>query len=73
MKNEGGEAIRLFLPGTDRIIGECECQHITSLSRTSLWRLMKRGEFPRKVRIGPNRTGWKISAVLAWLETREAA
>ena len=60
-------------PLIDRIVDEAECQHITSLSRTSLWRLMQRGKFPRKIRIGPNRTGWKLSSILAWLAEREAA
>ena len=57
----------------DRIIGERECAEITNLSRTTRWRLTRRSLFPNKVSLSPNRRGWKMSAVLAWLETREAA
>ena len=57
----------------DRIIGERECREITDLSRTSRWRLMGRSEFPKKVRLSPNRSGWKLSAILEWMEAREAA
>ena len=60
-------------PVPDRIIGECECAEITDLSRTTRWRLMRKGLFPAKVSLSPNRSGWKISAVLAWIETRAAA
>ena len=58
---------------SDRIVGERECREITDLSRTSRWRMMQRDEFPQKVRIGPNRTGWKLSSILDWLDQREAA
>ena len=73
MKNQDGEAIRQFLSEVDRIVGEAECGHITDASRTTRWRLMQRGEFPQKVRISPNRTGWKLSEVMNWLSQREAA
>ena len=55
----------------DRIIGERECRKITDLSRTSRWRMMRRQEFPAKVRISPNRTGWRLSQILKWLRERE--
>ena len=57
----------------DRIIGEPECAEFTDLSRTTRWRLMRQGLFPKKVLLSPNRRGWKLSAVRKWLETREAA
>ena len=57
----------------DRIVGERECGELTNLSRTTRWRLMQRGEFPAKVNLSPNRKGWKFSAILEWLEAREAA
>ena len=57
----------------ERIIDERECERITSLSRTTRWRLMRSGHFPAKVVLSPNRTGWHFSDVARWLETREAA
>ena len=57
----------------DRIVGERECGELTNLSRTTRWRLMQRGLFPGKVSLSPNRSGWKLSSILGWLEAREAA
>ena len=56
----------------DRIIGEPECEQITDLSRTTRWRLMQKGRFPKKVRLSDNRSGWHFSQVLQWLSEREA-
>ncbi len=57
----------------DRIVGERECGELTDLSRTTRWRLMRRGRFPAKVSLSPNRAGWKLSAIIEWLEARGAA
>ena len=57
----------------DRIIGEPECEHITDTSRTTRWRMMRRNEFPQKIRISPNRTGWFLSEVMKWLVQRKRA
>ena len=56
----------------DRIIGEPECAAITNLSRTTRWRLMRKGLFPAKVKLSPNRSGWKLRLVQSWIEAREA-
>ena len=57
----------------DRIIGEHECHRLTDLSRSTRWRMMKQGQFPKKIRLSPNRGGWRLSAIIQWLESREAA
>jgi prophage regulatory protein len=41
----------------------------TGLSRPSIYRYMKRGQFPPRRRVGPNRVGWVASDILAWIET----
>ena len=41
----------------------------TGLSRASVYRHMKRGLFPQRRRIGPNRVAWVASHILAWIET----
>ena len=55
----------------DRIIGEREACKLTSLSRTTLWRLMRRDAFPAKVALSPNRRGWRLSQITQWLDERE--
>jgi prophage regulatory protein len=41
----------------------------TGLSRPSIYRYMKRGQFPPRRRVGPNRVAWIPSEVVAWIET----
>ena len=48
------------------------CQAV-SLSRTSLWRLERRGEFPRRRQISAQRVGWIRSEILGWIESRPEA
>ncbi len=67
------EARQAPLEPDRRIVGERECEERTDLSRTTRWRLMQRGLFPAKVRLSPNRTGWRLSDILEWLEAREVA
>ncbi len=55
----------------DRIVGEEECAQITSLSRVTRWRLMRRKAFPAKVSLSPNRRGWRLSQITQWLAERE--
>ena len=59
--------------GLDRIIDESECCRLTTLSRTTRWRMMNRGKFPKKFQLSPNRGGWWLSKILKWLRDREAA
>ncbi len=56
----------------DRLIAHAEVCQLTSLSRTSIWRLEKAHDFPHRRRIGPNRVAWKLSEIRAWLESRQA-
>ncbi len=42
----------------------------TGLSRPSIYRYMKRGRFPARRRVGPNRVAWVPSEIVAWIETR---
>jgi prophage regulatory protein len=42
----------------------------TSLSRTSLWRMMRRRDFPQSITISPGRIAWPESQVNAWIAAR---
>jgi len=42
-------------------------------SKTQIWRLEKRGQFPRRVRIGPNRHGWVEDEIDQLIADRIAA
>ncbi len=57
----------------DRIVREPERRQITGRSPASWWRDEQAGKAPRRIRIGDNAVGWKLSALLAWVESRQAA
>jgi len=50
----------------DRFMREKEVLGVTSFSRTTLWREIKRGKFPKSVVISAGRVGWRESAIEAW-------
>lgn len=50
-----------------------DVRDVTGLSTTSIYRMMKRGDFPRPVRLGKKAVGWRESDLKKWLESREAA
>ena len=58
---------------TDRIIRKPECSHIVALSDVQIWRLEKQGRFPRRIQLGANSVGWRLSEVMHWIEQRAAA
>jgi len=43
----------------------------TGLSRVTVWRLEKAGQFPPRIQLSPGRVGYRRSEVAAWLESRE--
>lgn len=45
----------------------------TSVSRATLYRLIKSGDFPKQVKVGLRRSGWRESDVDQWLESKCAA
>jgi prophage regulatory protein len=45
----------------------------TGLSRSTIWRLERRGEFPQHHRIAPNVVAWVEEDVAHWIELRTGA
>lgn len=58
---------------TDRIVREAERKKITGRSSTSWWRDENAGAAPRRVRLGENAVGWRLSELMAWVESRQVA
>lgn len=50
-----------------------EVEEITGLSRTTIYAMMSRGEFPRPVRLTRKAVAWPESAITEWLNSRQAA
>lgn len=52
----------------DRIIRLTTVLNRTGLSRTTMYRKMDEGTFPRQVKIGIHGVGWRESAVNRWID-----
>lgn len=55
------------------IIDIKEVMSITSLSRSSIYALMKKGEFPNQIKLSSRRVGWVRSEVDALIQDRSNA
>ena len=56
----------------DRILRRAEVLAITGLSHSTVWRLEKAGQFPRRRQISAGTVGWIASEVEEWLKSRPA-
>jgi prophage regulatory protein len=43
---------------------------MSGLSRSTIWRLERRGLFPKRVRISEGVIGWRLSELQAWVAGR---
>jgi len=60
-------------PKSDRLLRLPEVLRLTGLSRSTLYRKIKAGEFPRPVKLGKRAVGWRESEVIAWINGRPPA
>ena len=54
-----------------RILRMPEVCAITGLGKSTIYKKLTEGIFPRPVRLGPRAIGWKIRDVYDWLESPE--
>ena len=45
----------------------------TGLSRATIHRMRRRGEFPEPIRLSPGRCGWRQSTIDEWLAGRDGS
>ena len=57
----------------NRLLRRSQVEEIAGLSRSSIYRRMQKGEFPRPVKIGSAAVRWKESDIFAWLESLPGA
>ena len=55
-----------------RIISRKELKLIVPYSPQHILRLEKRGKFPKRIRIGERRVGWRLSDIEEWVAARTA-
>ncbi|WP_153160910.1 AlpA family transcriptional regulator [Zoogloea sp. 1C4] len=56
---------------TPALLSRRSVEAITSISRASIYRLMKAGEFPTPVRVSANRVAWREADIRLWIEARQ--
>ena len=45
-------------------------EEVLGLSRTTIWRMVQRGDFPAAVRLSPGRVGFPADLVETWIRER---
>ena len=55
---------------TERLLHPLVVQDRTSLSRTTIWRLIRQGNFPQPIRITNRRIAWSEAAVSVWIAAK---
>ena len=59
-----------FIGGDMKILKVTQVEDKTALSRFTINRLEKAGEFPRRIRLGKNSVGWHEAEVIEWIDSR---
>lgn len=54
-----------------RILRRRQVETLTGLSRSSIYREIEHGRFPRPVRLTAQSVGWREADIVAWLESRQ--
>jgi prophage regulatory protein len=57
----------MTLDSDDRILRIRTVLHLTGLSRSTLYRKVQRGEFPKQIKLSERWAGWRQSSVRAWM------
>ncbi|MDE0033302.1 MAG: AlpA family transcriptional regulator [Deltaproteobacteria bacterium] len=58
---------------TARLLTRQQIESITGLTRSTIYRLMRMGDFPEPIRIGQRAVRWPESEIEAWLSNRPRA
>ena len=43
---------------------------MVGLSRTTIYRLEKQGQFPRRVKLGSNSVAWRMTEISSWMNIK---
>lgn len=55
---------------TEKILKIKQVIEIVGLSRSSIYYLIKKGDFPRQIKISMRASGWLMSDVNKWIDSR---
>lgn len=54
----------------ERVVRDAEATRITGLGRTRRYELARLGKFPQKIKLSDRASGYRLSELMAWLESR---
>lgn len=54
-----------------QLLKDAEVVRVTGIGRTTRYRMIEEGDFPRPIRLSPGRVAWRRTDINKWLETRE--
>jgi prophage regulatory protein len=54
------------------IVGVAAVCAALNVSKPTLYRMIRRGDFPRPIQVSPGRVGWKRSDIQRWIDVRSA-
>ena len=54
----------------DRLLKLSEVRAIVPYSNASIYRMVSEGEFPAPLKLGKNRSAWRLSDIQQWIDTR---
>lgn len=57
----------------DKLLRLPQVRELTGLGRSTIYRLMDEGEFPRQLAISRGIVGWRESDIQKWIESRQLA
>ena len=53
----------------DRILRRREVEHVTGLSRSTIYAAMKAERVPKPIKLGPRAVGWVETDIREWIES----
>ena len=53
-----------------KVIKIAKVKELTALSVASIYRLMKKGTFPKQIKLAERSSGWFIEEIYDWLENK---
>jgi prophage regulatory protein len=58
-------------PSLQRLLREPEVLRLIPFSRTTLWRQVRRGLFPRPLKLSSGVSAWSANEIATWIATRD--
>jgi prophage regulatory protein len=54
----------------ERFLKRREVEHLTSLSRSTIYSYITKGKFPRSISLGGRMQAWTLSSIENWIDER---